>query len=123
MGVWSRLRAWVFSPPGPPLNVHLDDLDVLKNPSKPCTISGCGGTMEYHPARLACGGEEFPWLSSFVCDKDRTHAELLSLEEARAILREHSHREREAAKEKFRRIQQALTERASERAKSKRPLS
>jgi hypothetical protein len=79
--------------------------------------------MEYHPAQEACGLEEFPWLSSFLCDKDRTHAELLSLEEAKVIPREHSDREREAAKEKSRRIQQALAERARERAKSKRPLS
>ena len=97
------------------MNVNLDDLHVPADPSKPCTVAGCGGTMEYRSARSLADAPhtlEWDWRPTFVCDKDKTHAEVLSPDENEAALREHARRRGEAFAERLRRITVARAERA-----------
>ena len=122
MGLWLRLLARVFGAPRSPLNVNLDDLRVHYYPSKPCIVPGCGGTMKYEPAALKARADEYPhmleleWRSTFVCDKDRMHAKVLSRDEDKAMWREHRKRTEEANAEMLCRINHAR----AESAKSKR---
>jgi hypothetical protein len=100
-------------------NVSVDDLLVPARPSKPCTLPGCGGTMEYKSgaSKIDAFGEqwEWEWLSTFVCDKNETHAEVLSPDQDKAVWHEHRRRRKEANAELERRIKQARAERAKSR--------
>ena len=114
MGWWSHFRTYVFGPPLPPLNVNLDDLRAPANPSKPCIVPECGGTMEYGLRLYETPGDfvasELLAQCTFVCDKDGTHVEVLSRDVAKAVCQEHRRRKKEAFDEMLRRIKQARAE-------------
>jgi hypothetical protein len=47
---------------------------------KPCPVAGCGGTMQFREAMRAAPVPhtlEWPWLASWVCDRDEAHYELV----------------------------------------------
>ena len=55
---------------------------------KPCPVAGCGGTMHFREARrqaLVPHTLEWPWLASWVCDRNEAHYELVPQREYRKM--------------------------------------
>ena len=57
-------------------------------PSKSCTVSGCGGTMRFHPQQKEAAGEhtlEWPWRATWVCQANPAHIEVVTPGEEKAL--------------------------------------
>jgi hypothetical protein len=49
--------------------------------TKPCTVSGCTGTMHFHSRRDVALAEhtlEWPWYASWVCAANPAHFQLIT---------------------------------------------
>ena len=65
----------------------VDDRAHLQR-QKPCAVSGCGGTMQLRDARREAEAPhtlEWPWLATWVCDRDRAHDEVVAEPEYRNL--------------------------------------
>ena len=57
-------------------------------PSKSCTVSGCGGTMRFHPQQKEAAGEhtlEWPWRATWVCQANPAHIQVATPAEEKAL--------------------------------------
>ena len=57
-------------------------------PSKNCTVSGCGGTMRFHPRQKEAAGAhtlEWPWRATWVCQANPAHIEVATPAEEKAL--------------------------------------
>ena len=56
--------------------------------SKNCTVSGCGGTMRFHPRQEEAAGLhtlEWPWHATWVCQANPAHIEIATPAEEKAF--------------------------------------
>jgi len=64
--------------------------DRAVQPSRDCTVPGCGGTMRFNPPRREAQGLqtlEWPWLASWECDRDPSHCEVATADERGGVAR------------------------------------
>ena len=66
---------------------YRDDLQGTA-PSKDCAVSGCGGTMTFHPRQEEAAGEhplEWPWRATWVCQANPAHIKVATPAEEKAL--------------------------------------
>ena len=64
-----------------------DDLQG-REPVKICTVSGCDGTMRFHPQQKEAAGAhtlEWPWRATWVCQANPAHIEVVTPGEEKAL--------------------------------------